>query len=332
MMRTAKQRRVLRRVQVCVLVLLAVVGSGCLVNQGDLWPQDKLPAGYTPAVGSVSRDIRYGPDPAHVLDVWRPAGPQVGTIVYWHSGGWSSGSKAEIAPFVLAELDHGWCIVSAEHRLTTTEADSPRATELNQDVNRAFRYVRAHGTELGIDTSTLVAAGTSSGGYLAAMLGANPTGFTPPDLPSELGQVSPVPDAVVDLVGPTDMETLWMAGGWAPSLSECLLGCVLPGQVSAYGSPVCSTAYAKWMSPAFWVALTPLLGGHAVPAYLGFGGLDTLVRPDTQGRPAARYWESAAGFLSAWYDEPPAAGHNLDEYLNRTAFDIFLDDVRARSL
>ena len=59
--------------------------------------------------------------------------------------------------------------------------------------------------------------------------------------------------------------------------------------------------------------------------------LDTLVRPDTQGRPAA-YGERAAGYLSAWYDEPPLAGHDIDEYLNRTASNLWLDDVRARAL
>lgn len=331
---TRRVHRPLRRGAVWLLagLLLGTWAASCFVNQGDLWPKDRLAPGYSPAVGSVTRDVRYGPDPQHLLDVWRPVGPQIGTIVYWHSGGWCSGSKDDVAAFVLAELDEGWAVVSADYRNTSAGPDSPHATELNQDANRAFRYVRAHAAELGVNVSTLIAAGASSGGYLAAMLGANPTGFTPPDLPADLRATSPVPDAVVDLVGPTDLETLWMAGGWAPPLSECLLGCVLPGQTATYGSPVCTTAYAKAMSPAFWVALTAYLGGRSVPAYLGYGGLDTLVPPDTQGRPAAAYWEQAAGYLSAWYDEPPDAGHNIDYFLNRTAFHLFLADVRSRAL
>jgi acetyl esterase/lipase len=322
---------------------VALLASACRVNQNNIWAVDKVsPAWVAPTAPTLS-DVAYGPLEAQKLDVWLPSGTPVGTLVYFHSGGWVGGDKANVSSFVLAELDRGWAVVSVDHRLAGTDAsmvlgadDEPSTTveapQIMADADRAVRYVKANAASLGVDPGTIVAAGSSAGGWIAAMLATRPGSSVDPTLPPELAAQSPAVDALVDLVGPTDLTTFYRAGGWAAGLEEVLLGCEPePDEQPVPPMTTCTEQLEQRWSPLTWAAVSLYLGIPLKPAYLGYGMLDGLVVPSTQGDPFHTWLGAAAGDLAVWYDLTPNEGHNVDHQLNKTAFDLWLNKVILRA-
>ncbi|MFN7150261.1 MAG: alpha/beta fold hydrolase, partial [Microthrixaceae bacterium] len=129
-------------------------------------------------------DLSYGPDEAHLLDVYRTdAATRRGTIVFVHGGGWTTGDKAALTSgmfgIFLSQLRRGFDLVSVEYRLAP-EHPYPAARD---DVALAVSWVIDHGAEHGIDTSRIVLAGHSAGGTLASMVA------TTPGTPTEFGTI-----------------------------------------------------------------------------------------------------------------------------------------------
>lgn len=317
----------LRLIAVIVLGLL-LVATSCRVNQFELAAADKLSPSANLAAASSVFNVAYGPGSSQRMDVLRPSTAAKGTLLYLHSGGWTSGDKASVAAFIAAELARGWAIVSVNYGLAP-DAD---LAEMVSDTDRAVRYVRRHAGELGLDVSTLIVTGTSAGGTIALLQSAENGFYVDRTLPADLAEVSSRPDAVVSLVGPTDLGALWAVGGLGPSSVEAVLGCTPRPDPSNPTLRVCSDAEVQLASPTFWAAVDVWLGVKLPPAYLGYGQLDGLVTVPKQGDPLAASWEAAAGYLSTYYDVPPTAGHNLDFDLNKTAFDLWLDMVVTRRL
>ena len=321
---TPSRRRVLVTVASALVLTLAL--GACRVNSVNLFASDKLAPGSPESAVPSREGVAYGPDPMQKIDIHLPTnGANVGTIVYFHAGGWISGSREQIAPIVLAERARGWAIVSVEYRL----APAVRAPQLLADADRALRFVRANGAGYGLNTSTIVSAGASAGGHIATMMGAAYNQNVDPTLPAKLASTSPKPDAVINLVGPSDLTTLWQAGGWAPGLIDDFLGCTMGGSETTL--PRCDIDYARRYSPAFWAALSAYFGTKLMPIYMAYGPWDTLVRVDTQGDVLYQPWQIAGGDLATWYETPEWGGHNIAFDMNKTAFDIFLNKVRDRA-
>lgn len=112
------------------------------------------------------RNIAYGPAQgrANLLDVYRRRGTSAGPVlVYFHPGGFFSGSKNRQSKLLLETLAlHGWVCVSANYRLRT---DYP---SILSDAKRVIAWVRAEGARHGADPSVLVVSGGSAGAHLAA--------------------------------------------------------------------------------------------------------------------------------------------------------------------
>ena len=116
------------------------------------------------------------------LDVLTPRGLKAPnpTLIYYHGGGWATGSKEERLPLVLPYMLMGWTIVNVEYRLSNV-ALAPAAVE---DARCALRWVYKNAGQtlqtssgpvpLSIDLQRLVTSGTSSGGHLALMVGMAP--------------------------------------------------------------------------------------------------------------------------------------------------------------
>ncbi|ACQ78558.1 esterase/lipase [Beutenbergia cavernae DSM 12333] len=119
-------------------------------------------------------NIAYGPagrrqqlDVLHRRDV--PQGAPV--LVYWHGGGYYSGSKnREARPLLHRLAQRGWVCVSANYRLR------PQAgfAEHLADAKSAIAWAHAHAAEFGGDPSTLVVAGSSAGAHLASICALTP--------------------------------------------------------------------------------------------------------------------------------------------------------------
>jgi acetyl esterase len=123
-----------------------------------------------------------------------PAGepPAAGwsAVVFFHGGGWNSGSPTQFEDHCrhLAEL--GIVGVTAEYRLSKKHGTTP--FECVADGKSAVRWVREHAAELGIDPARIAAGGGSAGGHGAAAVATVPGLDDEPD-----AAISCLPDALV---------------------------------------------------------------------------------------------------------------------------------------
>jgi acetyl esterase/lipase len=307
---------------------LAMLVASCMAVLGACTTAPSSGLSETP-VSSESPStagVRYGPDPAQLLDIHEPTGgAPVGTIVYLHSGGWISGTRTKVSELVASQLGTGWAVVSVDYRL----APVARGPEMLADIDRAVRWVRVNGGRYGIDVSTVVVAGGSAGGHLAAMAGAAAGAFVDPDLPSDLASVSPIPDGIIAMVGPADLSTFWQAGGWAPSTTYQMLGCALGP--TDLGYQPCEPGVAEGLSPLTHARAARDSGAVLPPAFLAYGPEDSLVPTATQGDPLYDAWSSAAPVGATHYEHPPGAGHNLEPRIEEAALDAWLEQVATRS-
>jgi acetyl esterase/lipase len=121
------------------------------------------------------RNLSYGDaGRRNLLDVYRhrsrPAGAP--TLVYLHGGGYSSGHKHREARALLHRMAiEGWVCVIANYRLRPAAGFRDHLV----DAKKVIAWVREHGPAYGADPRTVVVAGSSAGGQLAALAALTPT-------------------------------------------------------------------------------------------------------------------------------------------------------------
>lgn len=134
-----------------------------------------------------------------LLDLHRPENVEDPPLVLFiHGGGFRSGDRRRCKLAWIAQ--YGYAVASIEYRLSGVA----RFPAQIHDCKGALRWLRAHQKELGIDATRVVAAGTSAGGNLAAMMATTGSvealeGTTA----GHLDQSSHVQGAI-DYYGPTD--------------------------------------------------------------------------------------------------------------------------------
>lgn len=286
------------------LVAVALLAMGCAVPPGS-------PA--TSAGASRYGELRpdtgftYGPDPTQRADVYLPrSGGNRGVIVMVHGGAFRAGSPQQFALYgglLLRQTQRGFAVVNAGYRLVDAEGAN-RFPAAVQDVAEVVRHVRRHGRSLGLDTSTVVVAGHSSGGTLAALVGLAGNDSDP--------LRGPVPrvDGWVSISGVGRMRHDGLLG----LLSQLWLG---PDRGAA--------RMAAASAVAAWDAQDP-------PGYLIHGSADPLV-PLSQAHDLAL--AGAAVGQRPWLDtvtHPDCNGHYPVCAENAPAFDLWLDRVVARTL
>lgn len=114
------------------------------------------------------RNLVYDELPSQqlLLDLYRPDTDRiVPVVVYFHSGGWHSGSKDHCQLQWLTR--YGLAVASVGYRLLPVH----RFPVQVQDAKTAVRFLRAHADDFGLDRERFAAAGMSAGAYLACMLG-----------------------------------------------------------------------------------------------------------------------------------------------------------------
>ncbi|MEM1164883.1 MAG: alpha/beta hydrolase [Planctomycetota bacterium] len=239
------------------------------------------------------------------LDVYVPTthgdGPHP-VVLYIHGGGWVGGDKQWVAAEPLTEI--GYAVVSIQYRFST-EALWPAQLH---DCRAAVRWVRAHAEEYSLDPERIVAAGSSAGGHLAAMLGtagnAQEHWLNEPD-PADADQSFAV-QGVINLYGPADLREPDERTPW--HLVERLLGGAVETRPAAAlsASPI---AYVDAADP-------PFLMVH--------GDADPIV-PIAQSRNFNRALERAG--VDTELLEQPGVGHEVNAELAWPVITAFLDDT-----
>ena len=176
-----------------------------------------VPSGHAPAQSSITveADLRYarrgGVD--LTLDAYLPpgGGSSRPAVVWIHGGRWTEGDKADPSDVETAATlaENGFVAFSVNYRLANAGGfPYPAAVE---DVVAAVGWIREHAEEFGVDPARIAAAGNSSGGHLAAMLGT--LGEGPLDQGARVA-------AVVTFSGLFDLEALFDAPN--PNVQEAV--------------------------------------------------------------------------------------------------------------
>ena len=98
-------------------------------------------------------------------DVYRPpaAAAKRMAIVHCHGGGFTGGSKDNLAARLKALTARGYVNIATQYRLGGV-AKWPAQIE---DVKASIRWARLHAADLGVDPRRIAVAGYSAGGHLA---------------------------------------------------------------------------------------------------------------------------------------------------------------------
>ncbi len=111
-------------------------------------------------------NLRYGPNSKETLDLFVPAGPIRGTLLFIHGGYWRSLDKADHAfvapPFVQA----GMAVAVMNYDLCPMVS----IATIVEECRRAVIWLVREGAAQGLGAAPIVVAGHSAGGHLAAML------------------------------------------------------------------------------------------------------------------------------------------------------------------
>jgi acetyl esterase/lipase len=152
----------------------------------------------------VRHDIQYA-EVAGVplkLDLHKPAAQRGPVIVWIHGGAWPSGSKKDMP--LTALVADGFPVASLGYRLST----AARFPAQVQDIKAAIRFLRAESKNVQIDAKTIVIAGASAGGHLAALAGlSNGHKELEGDLGTHQAESSAV-QGVISFFGGSDLTTI----------------------------------------------------------------------------------------------------------------------------
>lgn len=167
-----------------------------------------------------NRTVTYCTDGGQALamDLYTVAHPPKGgspVVVFIHGGGWVFGNRRD-DPYLTALVPRltqaKVAVASIDYRLAGTATFPAQIV----DVECALRYLRANGSQFGIDPSRLALMGSSAGAQLAALAGlAEP----PADWDNgQWGGPPAPPTAVVDLFGPADLD----GGHWIRAMVKAI--------------------------------------------------------------------------------------------------------------
>jgi acetyl esterase/lipase len=137
----------------CTGALLAIANGADLVN-GDY---------------SRETDLAYGTLPRHRADVYTPAAtvaPARRVVVFFHGGGWRSGSKDDYRFLAAGLAGAGFVVVVPNYRLYP----QARFAESMSDAAAAVAWAQSNAARWGATPDGVIAMGHSAGAQLAAML------------------------------------------------------------------------------------------------------------------------------------------------------------------
>ena len=218
----------------------------------------------------LERDVAFGPDTRHRLDLYAPRrqdkGGRLPVIAFFYGGSWASGVRQGYGFVGRALAARGFLVAIPDYRLVP-DVHFPAFVE---DGAAAVLWLAEHAASRGGDPGSVVLMGHSAGAYIAAMLALDP---------QWLREARASVRALIGLAGPYDFlpfsgPVTRAAFGQAPDLAA-----TQPVNFAAPGAP---------------------------PALLLHGGLDRTVRPRNSKSLARRLAEAGGEARLRIY---PQIGH-----------------------
>lgn len=212
--------------------------------------------GHNPEVYRQQMDVAYGNHPRQKADIYLPAGrdAQTPTLVLIHGGGWTTGDKTEMLPFVDTALmrQNRLAVVNMNYRLAT--ADAYKHPSQVEDIGRLLDFLQVLAAEYHINPDRFALAGASAGGHLGMLY-------------DDAFDTGDRVKAVVACVAPTDFLVPEILNDTAQYLA-------------VYGL----LGKTHWEDMGLWYAAGPyrVCGTHTSPTALFMGGADPIV-PVSQG-------------------------------------------------
>lgn len=111
--------------------------------------------------GRLEEGLPYGPAPRQRFDLFHPAGPARGLMVFVHGGYWLAFGRESWSHYAAGALARGWAVALPSYRL----APEVRISQMTQDIAAAVRAAAAR------VPGPVVVTGHSAGGHLAARMG-----------------------------------------------------------------------------------------------------------------------------------------------------------------
>jgi len=173
--------------------------------------------------------------------------------VYVHGGSWVSGNL-NTGGFLIDQIgpdlaSKGFVVVSLNYRLGPK---FPWPAQI-EDVKCAIRYLRANASAFNLNPGEIGAWGQSAGGHLVSLLGTagRSAGWDVGPYRNESSQVQ----AVVDMAGPTDLQTLGNQGDSALVQRSfiSLLGKVRPSRIGPDMTAASPVTYVAPGDPPFLI-------------------------------------------------------------------------------
>ncbi|NLP58702.1 alpha/beta hydrolase [Lutibacter sp. B1] len=140
-------------------------------------------------------------------------------VVLLHGGGWKSGNKSHMKPLAQSIASKGYACFTVEYRLSP-EAKYPAGI---YDVKNAIQFIKLNADEFKINSDKVAILGCSSGGQMAALIGATNNNHAFEDAKSKYKMPSSV-QAIIDIDGilafkhPQSKEGkaagLWLGGSY----------------------------------------------------------------------------------------------------------------------
>ena len=112
-------------------------------------------------------------------------------IVFWFGGGFVGGSPSQFYAKAEYLASRGLVCICAEYRVKNTHGTG--LDKCAEDARSAMRWVKQHGTELGVDPARVIASGGSAGGTLSLLVALGDG----PDATEDDTRISPRPCALV---------------------------------------------------------------------------------------------------------------------------------------
>lgn len=245
----------------------------------------------------IAKDIAYGPDPRHRLDLYEPrkVNRDLPVLLFIYGGGWDSGDKSDYRFAGRAFASMGFLTAIADYRLVP-EAHYP---DFLDDCAAAAQWLIGHAGQFSGDARNLFLAGHSAGAYNAVMLALTADRLGAPDLSERI-------KGVVGISGPYDFYPFDVPASIAafsraekPELTQ-------PVNVVRPDAPPMFLGHGtsdKLVYPRNTVALARALRGAGVPVtekyYAGLGHAATLLVQTRPLRWRSSLFGDVAEFLAA---------------------------------